>query len=372
ERSGTRRAAREERLLDRAVLLGVPHVQAVERVVARRPDGGAGEGTARALRQLLDGRQPRRAVDDVVEGVVRADPVAHDRAAVLAGLARAELLRDLREPLLGRVELLEILRRHLRRRHLGRERLELGADEERLLEVVARDRADAHAAVRHEGDETERGEAAERLAHRRARHLELLGELLLAEDGPRRELAGDDRLLDHERDVVGLRRVKGHSRKVYAGTVRNSTSSSARARSRKSAFASAPASTADASSRTCSGVNRPARTHCQTCDREISAVAASSMRLSIAAAPTPCSQASRYRMPTETFVRSPCSVTSPGVSGIERSAGSSGTTSSRSRSTWFGRPPMTASKHSVATGTRSGWATQVPSKPCDASRSLSS
>ena len=36
-----------------------------------------------------------------------------------------------------------------------------------------------------------------------------------------------------------------------------------------------------------------ARTHCQSCEREISAVAASSIRLSIAAAPTPCSQASR-------------------------------------------------------------------------------
>jgi hypothetical protein len=34
-------------------------------------------------------------------------------------------------------------------------------------------------------------------------------------------------------------------------------------------------------------VKRPARTHCQTCEREISAVAASSVRLSIAAAPTP-------------------------------------------------------------------------------------
>ena len=47
-------------------------------------------------------------------------------------------------------------------------------------------------------------------------------------------------------------------------------------------------------------------------------------------------------------------------------------TSSRRRSSWFGRSPSTASKHSVATGTRSGWATHVPSKPSPASRSLSS
>ena len=71
-------------------------------------------------------------------------------------------------------------------------------------------------------------------------------------------------------------------------------------------------------------------------------------------------------------MRSPASVISPGVSAIESRAASSGTTSSRSRSTWFGRSPSTASNTSVATGTRSGCATQVPSKPLADSRSLSS
>lgn len=47
-------------------------------------------------------------------------------------------------------------------------------------------------------------------------------------------------------------------------------------------------------------------------------------------------------------------------------------TSSRSRSFWFGFSPRTASKDSSAIGTRSGWATQEPSKPSWASRSLSS
>ncbi len=47
-------------------------------------------------------------------------------------------------------------------------------------------------------------------------------------------------------------------------------------------------------------------------------------------------------------------------------------TSSRSLSTWLGRSPSTASKISMASGTRSGWATQVPSQPPCASRSLSS
>src|SRR5690349_9275978 len=95
-----RRAAGSERLLDRAMLLGVLEVEAVERVVARRPHGRAGEVPARALRKLLDERQVGDAVDDVVEGVVRPHPVAHDRAALVARLARAQLLRDLREALL--------------------------------------------------------------------------------------------------------------------------------------------------------------------------------------------------------------------------------------------------------------------------------
>ena len=45
-------------------------------------------------------------------------------------------------------------------------------------------------------------------------------------------------------------------------------------------------------------------------------------------------------------------------------------TSSRLRSIWFG-PGMTASNASMAIGTRPGWATQVPSWPSVASRSLS-
>ena len=78
-----------------------------------------------------------------------------------------------------------------------------------------------------------------------------------------------------------------------------------------------------------------------------------------------------YWIPTFTFERSPSSVTSPGVSGIASSSSALTDTSSRRRSTWFGRSPSTSSKASVATGTESGCATQVPSKPSPASRCLS-
>ncbi len=77
-------------------------------------------------------------------------------------------------------------------------------------------------------------------------------------------------------------------------------------------------------------------------------------------------------MPTFTFERRPSSVTSPGVAGhVEQLVGADVDTSSRCRSTWLGRSPSTSSNASVATGTESGCATQVPSKPSPASRSLS-
>ena len=57
----------------------------------------------------------------------------------------------------------------------------------------------------------------------------------------------------------------------------------------------------------------PWRIHCQICEREISAVAASSIRLLIPAAPRPPSQNEMYWKPTLTSLRRPSSVISPGV-----------------------------------------------------------
>gem|GEM_PF-3671339 len=59
--------------------------------------------------------------------------------------------------------------------------------------------------------------------------------------------------------------------------------------------------------------------HCHTCEREISAVAVSSMRLKMATAPVPCNQDARYWIPTLTLLRSPASVTSPGVAATSSS-----------------------------------------------------
>ena len=57
------------------------------------------------------------------------------------------------------------------------------------------------------------------------------------------------------------------------------------------------------------------------------------MRLSIAAAPAPCSHAAMYWIPTETFCRIPASLISPGVSGTSSSCSAVTYTSGRWRST---------------------------------------
>jgi len=113
-------------------------------------------------------------------------------------------------------------------------------------------------------------------------------------------------------------------------------------------------------------------THCQIWEREISAVAASSMRLKIATAPFPPSQLARYCSATLTLLRRPPSVIGPLVLATASRSGAVTLTSSRSLSSWLGRVPRAASKTSLHSGTRSGCATQEPSKPSPDSRVLSS
>jgi hypothetical protein len=115
----------------------------------------------------------------------------------------------------------------------------------------------------------------------------------------------------------------------------------------------------------------PRCSHCQTWEREISDVAASSMGLWMAAAPTPRSQDARYRMPTPTLALRPGSVTVP--SGRRTSSRSSAptATSSRVRSSWLGRSPRTRSNSASAVGTGRGGPPRSRLKPSPASRTLS-
>ena len=99
-------------------------------------------------------------------------------------------------------------------------------------------------------------------------------------------------------------------------------------------------------------------------------MAASSIRLKIAAAPFPESQEARYCSATEMLLRIPFSVIVPPGTRVSCSSRASTRTSSRLRSFWCALPSL-RSKTSFATGTRSGCATQVPSNPSATSRSLS-
>jgi hypothetical protein len=206
-------APRRERIENRLVLGHVLAVEIVDLGAARAP--AAEEGAPGALGDPLDQREIRRVVDHVVEAVVRAHPVGGEpRALAFAPAPVEQLLGQVRELLLGRTEVLQALRRHPRGREPSDERLQLGTDHERLPELVARDRPDAHAAVRDERNEPGRGEPAQRLADRRPADVEARRELLLAENRSRRQLTGDDRVLERQRDLVGLGAAFGLGRQV--------------------------------------------------------------------------------------------------------------------------------------------------------------
>ena len=212
---GTFGAAGGESGADRSVLGVVPRVEIVE-LGARDPGDLAGE---RAPRRAGDARDVGRLgglVDHVVERVVRAHPLRGEvRCPRRRGAAFSRRrVGQLGEAVLGGVECGEPLGRHARRGALGGEPFELGADEEGLAQLVAGERADANAAVRLERDEPERGEPAQRFADRRAADVEPLGEQLLPEHRARGDRAGDDLVLEDDRDVVGLRRIR-HQGGVY-------------------------------------------------------------------------------------------------------------------------------------------------------------
>ena len=94
-----------------------------------------------------------------------------------------------------------------------------------------------------------------------------------------------------------------------------------------------------------SGSRDPFTRHCQSWERLISAVATSSMRLLMAAAPLPRSQLSRYWSATLTLSRTPSSVMAPPGTLGSVSAAAVARASSRSRSFWFGRSPSERIEH---------------------------
>jgi hypothetical protein len=213
EQARARGAARCDRLPDRPVLEIVLRVELVE-LCAGAPDAIADERTPGALCEALHERHRRRSVDDVVERVIRLHPL--DEEARAAGLTAARLgaqcERQFREPPLRRVEGSEVGLRHAGRRHLRRQRLELGSDEVGLAQLARRDRAHPDTPVRLERDEAERREPAQRLAHRRARDAEPVGELFLAQHGAGCDPSPHDLVLEHAGDVVGLGGESAHRR----------------------------------------------------------------------------------------------------------------------------------------------------------------
>jgi hypothetical protein len=112
------------------------------------------------------------------------------------------------------------------------------------------------------------------------------------------------------------------------------------------------------------------RIHCQTCAREISAVAASSIRLLIGTAPLAGSQASMYcSADADVVAQAGLGDRRPGIE-LEQVGGGDLHVLALRRDL-VGPRHQAASNTSSATGTRPGWATQVPSWPSVASRSLS-
>ena len=191
-------AARRDRLADRAVLEVVLRVELVE-LGPRAPRPVADERPSRALRDALDERQLRDAVDDVVEGVVRLHPLDEERR--VARRAAARLRRGARASA---------------RRSAARSR-SISARSSGVIFGVATSVASASSSARTRNaswsscaeiertrtprfgsNETSPSAASRRSASRTGvrRHLEPLGERLLAEHGPGRDRAADDLVLE--------------------------------------------------------------------------------------------------------------------------------------------------------------------------------
>src|SRR5262245_15633678 len=206
-----------ERLEDRAML---GDVLAQQRRVLAEDDAAevARQASVQVLERADDRSIARRLLDRLVEVVVRAPPqcrpLVRDAVAALPRPRRHGQLERALEPPLRAVQPVELLRAD----PLGCERrckcLELGAHLVGVADLARREAPYERAAVRLELDEPGRLQLSERLADGRAADAELLGERLLAEPRPRRELAAQDLRLDLVRQLVDEHRSPTLSRKV--------------------------------------------------------------------------------------------------------------------------------------------------------------
>ena len=202
-----------------AVLALVRSVELVDRLVPGRPHRRPREGPARALRDLLDVGQLRHPVDHVVEAVVRLHPLGRERRggrrpARVPG-ARGRAGRSAARPARARPGRPRSSARRRSPSRAPRARREGGTSPTSPAARSVRTRKPRFGLER---DEPERLEPPQRLAQRRPADAVLGRERLLPEHRARRELAEDDRLLDRERDLVGLRASRLHPCQCTAAT----------------------------------------------------------------------------------------------------------------------------------------------------------
>jgi len=204
------RISLREGFRDRSMLLEIKGVELVE-LPARRPDGLAVEDAPRVLRGVGQLGDAGGVEVDVVELSIRVHPLGGKRLRTGTAWSLAELASEPREPLFGAFEPPEIRRRQPVARELCGETLEGGAHDERLEELCTGQRLDLDTPLAGERDEPERRELPECFTDRRAADAELLRQLLLPKQIAGWELSREDRVLQGERDLVGLRRRLAHA-----------------------------------------------------------------------------------------------------------------------------------------------------------------
>ena len=157
--------------------------------------------------RAAEGREPAtKAGGEAREGLVMRAGIDLDvEVDIRRGVEFAVVVEhDRRHRLVAVLQTAAFDRRHAHRREARAGRLHLRHRAEQLLELRGRRGRDASAAAGLDLDQAGRGEQADRLAHRRARHAEPVGERILVEMEAGREFARQDGIGDRFRQPVGL------------------------------------------------------------------------------------------------------------------------------------------------------------------------